>query len=125
MATLELLDREIHLLEINQKVLDSICTDCGGVPQADWLPSWVYDEQSQCHCYEEKKEAEEIEYEFYSDMAPFGAYITTGGKLVLHQDITPYGNILKKMILSSDEVQGLVNFLHQFDGMILVGNRKE
>lgn len=28
----------------------SMCQDCGGVPQADWLPYWVYDEFHRCTC---------------------------------------------------------------------------
>jgi hypothetical protein len=33
-----------------QDVMDSVCPDCGGVPQADWLPFWTYDEFAPCTC---------------------------------------------------------------------------
>lgn len=32
------------------RVYGSLCQDCGGVPQADWLPFWVYDELDECLC---------------------------------------------------------------------------
>ncbi len=34
----------------NERVRDTICEICGGVPEADWLPFWVYDEYSECTC---------------------------------------------------------------------------
>ena len=28
----------------------SMCENCGGIPQAPWLPYWVYDEFTECTC---------------------------------------------------------------------------
>ena len=35
---------------VAQEVFESMCPQCGGIPQADWLPFWVYDEYAECTC---------------------------------------------------------------------------
>lgn len=40
------------LFDIKQRVEDSICQWCGGVPCEDWIPFWVYDDYSECLCSE-------------------------------------------------------------------------
>ncbi len=41
----------MNLLVMMQEVTDSKCEYCGGIPQADWLPFWVYDEYDECTCW--------------------------------------------------------------------------
>lgn len=43
-------DRVVSDFETAIKVRESICVNCRGVPQADWLPFWVYDEFDECLC---------------------------------------------------------------------------
>lgn len=43
------------------RVDDSVCQECGGIPQADWLPFWVYDEFDECLCNQFRCETGPIE----------------------------------------------------------------
>lgn len=44
------------------EVLDTKCIQCGGIPQADWLPFWVYDMYTECTCWlTEAEEAQGLE----------------------------------------------------------------
>ena len=41
----------MNLIAQVEEVEASKCEQCGGIPQADWLPFWVYDEYDECTCW--------------------------------------------------------------------------
>lgn len=50
----------LNLLIQAEEVSASKCDQCGGIPQADWLPFWVYDEYGECTCWLTESEQDDM-----------------------------------------------------------------
>jgi len=44
-----------------EEVRATMCIVCGGIPEADWLPFWTYDEFGGCTCEDEEDEEAELD----------------------------------------------------------------